>query len=784
MRPKSSLFTALLCRSVSQTTVGSSHWTKRGGLLLGVAIAPIILVAPADAAELTQWSFDPETRQLEVRVPGGTTPNYFLLAQPARIVLDLPNTVVGNVVEERRYSGMVRHIRVGQFQPGLTRIVIELSSEAVLAPAQVELRNVGSTGNGRSEQWVLRPLLAGDAPVAAIEPVPSTLAPEGIDEPAEVEPEGVVFEPSDNTDASEEGAIASQNAFEESEATDSSELTNTSEVPEADEAPETDTQQETEISEFDLARETAELPPLEPGAFEIPVVIPPPELNDSELSNPNADSDSERNELNADGSNVAEAQSSREDSEINLPVAIAPSEAVEEAASVTESSAASANTGASNVERAPSPNLDSQNANRQEESDDLSTEVASSEDSVADSNAVTAHSTNSSTRRVQVTSPEDLQRVLDEITSGNTAAPSVQSTPTEPERDDTEAPIGIGEGGEESQEEPESSPSSDAMELDSSEEENEAIATGVELFVPDASGNDPQASSETISPSPEDEIATAAAPAIDPEALQDLPPAIDDIDESVTVTVPALDEFEVEELSAVQSVGQTEAESDITEVNAPEDNDAEADVIVVDDIVVDDIEADEIEVSTADIEVEASREAPSSNTLPSSVSSDSAAALPSPSIARPQPVENATEPEPDFSQELPIQSPAQGDRQLVVAARSGAQIPSGTVLTLRYPRLTSTLLQTGIAWQDVLLLEQTIRDTTGQVIAPEGSQIIGRFEITDRQIRFVTQAIALDGRTVPLQAVSGWVAIGTNTDAVLIRPNQIVNVRLAENFSR
>ena len=140
-----------------------------GWLTGGITLGTVIFCSPISAAELTNWQFDPATQQLQVTVPAGTRPRYFLLAQPARIVLDLPNTQVGNVASQQRFAGAVREIRVGQFDANSTRIVIELSPDAVLAPAQVELQSAdGSATEGA--QWVLRPLLA-DSTVAA-QPAP------------------------------------------------------------------------------------------------------------------------------------------------------------------------------------------------------------------------------------------------------------------------------------------------------------------------------------------------------------------------------------------------------------------------------------------------------------------------------------------------------------------------------------------------------------------------------------------------------------------------------------
>ncbi len=126
-------------------------------------------IAPAQAASLTQWKYDPTANQLELTVKDGTTPRYFLMAQPARIVVDLPDTSVGEVATQKTYSGAVRSIRVSQFKPGLARIVIELSPDVSLAPGQVKLEKV--SGNSR---WILQPLIAGATskpPLARTSPV-------------------------------------------------------------------------------------------------------------------------------------------------------------------------------------------------------------------------------------------------------------------------------------------------------------------------------------------------------------------------------------------------------------------------------------------------------------------------------------------------------------------------------------------------------------------------------------------------------------------------------------
>jgi N-acetylmuramoyl-L-alanine amidase len=110
---------------------------------------------PPPAVVLSEWRYDPAANQLEVTLQDQTTPQYFVLAQPPRIVLDLPNTLVGKVVTQQNYSGAVRKVRVSQFQPDVTRIVLELSPEVVLAIGQMQLQRAPLSGKGA--RWLLRP---------------------------------------------------------------------------------------------------------------------------------------------------------------------------------------------------------------------------------------------------------------------------------------------------------------------------------------------------------------------------------------------------------------------------------------------------------------------------------------------------------------------------------------------------------------------------------------------------------------------------------------------------
>lgn len=129
-------------------------------------------ILPAQAALLAKWRFDPAINQLEFTLDEETTPNYFLLANPPRLVVELPNTQVGKVASKETYSGVVREIRVGQFQEDVTRIVLELAPEVILAPGLLQLEKAkAEQGNDR---WLIRPLIASTSAPTSAPPLTNT----------------------------------------------------------------------------------------------------------------------------------------------------------------------------------------------------------------------------------------------------------------------------------------------------------------------------------------------------------------------------------------------------------------------------------------------------------------------------------------------------------------------------------------------------------------------------------------------------------------------------------
>lgn len=125
---------------------------------VGAAAAVSLAIAvptQALAAVLTKWQFDPDTNRLEITIEAETTPRYFLLAEPPRIVIDLPNTDLGDVETQRTYTGAVRGIRLSQFQADTVRVVVELSPTAILSaePVALQQEKISDT----ETRWVVRP---------------------------------------------------------------------------------------------------------------------------------------------------------------------------------------------------------------------------------------------------------------------------------------------------------------------------------------------------------------------------------------------------------------------------------------------------------------------------------------------------------------------------------------------------------------------------------------------------------------------------------------------------
>ncbi|MEL6128792.1 MAG: AMIN domain-containing protein [Cyanobacteria bacterium J06628_4] len=137
-----------------------------GGSLATLALA----ISPALAEGLTDWAFDTATSELTFSLSDTVFPQFFLLSEPPRLVLDIPDTEIGTIEPEQIYDGSVQAIRVAQYTPDQVRVVIELAPDIVLAPDQADIQFDDSDG---LRHWRFRPLIADGETSVAVSPTVS-----------------------------------------------------------------------------------------------------------------------------------------------------------------------------------------------------------------------------------------------------------------------------------------------------------------------------------------------------------------------------------------------------------------------------------------------------------------------------------------------------------------------------------------------------------------------------------------------------------------------------------
>ncbi|MFM2429674.1 MAG: hypothetical protein RLZZ511_887 [Cyanobacteriota bacterium] len=166
------------------------YW--RGGAIASstAIVALLTLASAAMAAPLEDLQYDTQQEQVSFVLPDGVMPRSFLMAQPARIVIDIPDTQVGNLPPEQTFSTAVKRLEVTQVEPQLARVILEMSPQAVFARGQVNLQNVGDAAPGK-DRWVAKLLLSkrpgslSPAPLPkpgiAAKPAPAVELPPGME---------------------------------------------------------------------------------------------------------------------------------------------------------------------------------------------------------------------------------------------------------------------------------------------------------------------------------------------------------------------------------------------------------------------------------------------------------------------------------------------------------------------------------------------------------------------------------------------------------------------------
>lgn len=138
-----------------------------------LAIAGVLLLGlPAQASRLQSWRFNSSTNQLEIRTDAPVQPQAQLVFDPTRLVIDLPGVVLGRPQINQSGAGAIRQVRVAQFDPQTTRIVIELAPGYTLDANEVKFRGV------TAQNWFVQipepTLISASTPASSPPPPNST----------------------------------------------------------------------------------------------------------------------------------------------------------------------------------------------------------------------------------------------------------------------------------------------------------------------------------------------------------------------------------------------------------------------------------------------------------------------------------------------------------------------------------------------------------------------------------------------------------------------------------
>jgi hypothetical protein len=84
-----------------------------------------------------------------------------------------------------------------------------------------------------------------------------------------------------------------------------------------------------------------------------------------------------------------------------------------------------------------------------------------------------------------------------------------------------------------------------------------------------------------------------------------------------------------------------------------------------------------------------------------------------------------------------------------------------------------------------LVLQEDLRSQAGNLIAPAGTPVRGRFETNDTGSRFIATALALQNQSIPLAAQSDILnGNPTASKSATLKPSQIIQIRLSENLPK
>jgi N-acetylmuramoyl-L-alanine amidase len=102
------------------------------------------------AATLDYWRFNARLSRLEIVTDQDVKPKIKLIANPTRLVVDLPGVKLGQPSARKRIGSYVKEARVGQVSPWTVRLVVELGDRYTLPAERVWVRGLAPN------RWVVQ----------------------------------------------------------------------------------------------------------------------------------------------------------------------------------------------------------------------------------------------------------------------------------------------------------------------------------------------------------------------------------------------------------------------------------------------------------------------------------------------------------------------------------------------------------------------------------------------------------------------------------------------------
>jgi N-acetylmuramoyl-L-alanine amidase len=125
----------------------------------------------ATAASLDYWRFNARLSRLEIVTDIDVKPTVQLVANPTRLVVDLPGINLRRPPAEKKIGRFVKEARVGQFTPRTVRLVVELGHRYTLRSQDVMVRGLAPN------RWFIQlPKLLALDPSAAPQTDPIAIA--------------------------------------------------------------------------------------------------------------------------------------------------------------------------------------------------------------------------------------------------------------------------------------------------------------------------------------------------------------------------------------------------------------------------------------------------------------------------------------------------------------------------------------------------------------------------------------------------------------------------------